>query len=63
MLHENHSRLIRKQYDIALKAITDPEKQKQFKDEWQDGISSLNNISDYAHQLAENIYVKIKGSE
>ena len=45
----------RKRYEIALAAITDPNKRKNFIDAWQDGHSSLNDIGTYCHQLAEKI--------
>lgn len=44
-------------YEVALKAITDEEKKKEFMEEWQDGRTSMNNIGEYAHQLGE----KLKG--
>lgn len=43
----------RRRYEAALSAIDDPEKKARFIDEWQDGHSSLNNIGDRAHALAD----------
>lgn len=45
----------RRRYEIALNAITDKEKKKQFIEEWQDGRSSLNDIGTYAHKLGEKL--------
>lgn len=45
----------RKRYTAALRAITDPERLDQFKAEWQDGHSSLNDIGTYAHKMAKRI--------
>ncbi len=45
----------RKRYEAALKAITDLERLDQFKAEWQDGHSSLNDIGTYAHEMAKRI--------
>lgn len=45
----------RKRYEAALEAIDDPKKKEIFIQKWQDGISSLNNIGEYAHSLAKKI--------
>lgn len=45
----------RRRYDIALNAITEEDKRKQFIEEWQDSRSSTNDIGTYAHELGEKI--------
>ena len=45
----------RRRYELALAAIDDPEKKAQFIDDWQDGRSSLNDISGEAHKLAARL--------
>lgn len=45
----------RRRYNAALSAIDDPEKKARFISEWQDGRSSINNIGDTAHRLAEQL--------
>lgn len=45
----------RHKYNAALDAIDDDQKREQFKTEWQDGRSSLNDIGSYAHKLANDI--------
>lgn len=45
----------RKRYQAALNAIEDEEKREKFISEWQDGRSSLNDIGDYAHALANKL--------
>lgn len=45
----------RRRYDIALNAITEEDKRKQFIEEWQDGRSSLNDIGTYAHELSKKM--------
>lgn len=48
----------RRRYNAALDAITDPDKREQFIKEWQDGISSLNDIGTRAHNLAKMLKTK-----
>lgn len=43
----------RKRYQSALKAIDKDKKREEFIAEWQDGRSSLNDIGNYAHELAK----------
>lgn len=43
----------RETYEMALESITDPEKEKVFKEKWHDRHSSLNDIGSYAHKMAE----------
>ncbi len=50
----------RRRYDAALKAITDPDKRKEFMAEWQDGRSSLNDIGTRCHRYAEAIKKKLE---
>ena len=45
----------RRRYDIALNAITEEDKRKQFIEEWQDGRSSMNDIGTYAHELSKKV--------
>lgn len=45
----------RKKYEIALHAIDDEEKKENFIKEWNDGISSLNDIGTYCHNLAKEL--------
>ena len=45
----------RARYELALKSITDPEKRDEFKTEWQDGCTSINNIGGIAHELAKQL--------
>jgi hypothetical protein len=47
-----------KKYQSALNAIDDPAKRDAFRAEWQDGISSLNDIGGYAHQIGAKIREK-----
>jgi hypothetical protein len=47
-----------RRYNAALNAIDDPGKRAAFRDEWQDGRSSLNNIGSYAHQLGARLREK-----
>lgn len=49
----------RRRYEIALDAITDKEKKKQFIDKWQDCRSSLNDIGTYAHKLGKNLKCRV----
>lgn len=48
----------RKRYQSALKAIDDDKKREEFIAEWQDGRSSLNDIGNYAHELAKKLREK-----
>lgn len=45
----------RRRYEVALAAITDPEKKKEFIAVWQDAHSSLNDIGTYCHELAKRL--------
>lgn len=45
----------RKRYEVALQAIDDEEKREKFIEEWNDGISSLNDIGTYCHKLAKEL--------
>ncbi|MBE5791642.1 MAG: hypothetical protein E7322_05725 [Clostridiales bacterium] len=45
----------RTRYTAALEAIDDPEKRKAFIEKWNDGRTSLNNISSFAHSLSEQM--------
>ena len=45
----------RERYEAALASITDPQKKAEFMKTWQDGCSSLNNIGQVAHDLAEKL--------
>lgn len=45
----------RRRYEIALNAITEPDKKEQFIREWQDGRSSINDIGTYAHELGKRM--------
>lgn len=49
----------RRRYQAALDAIDDDEKREKFIAEWQDGISSMNDIGTYAHRLAKKIKEQI----
>lgn len=50
----------RRRYEAALSAITDDEKRKEFVASWQDGISSLNDIGTWAHNLGAKIKEGLK---
>lgn len=45
----------RARYNAALEAIDDPAKVEAFKEQWQDGRTSLNNIGGVAHSIATYI--------
>lgn len=45
----------RKMYQAALNAIDDNTKREKFIAEWQDNRSSLNDIGNYAHELAKKL--------
>lgn len=53
----------RRRYTAALEAITDTEKREKFIADWQDGISSLNNIGGYAHKLGKLLARKKEDSD
>lgn len=53
----------RKRYQAALKAIDDERKKEKFIAEWQDGISSLNDIGNYAYTLAKKLKASIESEE
>ncbi len=69
MLNENRSETVaclrtfatvspdeRKIYDLALRAITDDEKRTEFLEAWDDAKrSSLNQITNVAHRLADQL--------
>lgn len=49
----------RKIFEAAMEKIDDPEKQKEFRDEWHDKKrSSMNDIGGYAWKLAESLRKK-----
>ena len=50
----------RRRYNAALNAITDEDKKKQFKVEWQDGRSSLNDIGAFAHRTAKKLFAALE---
>ena len=45
----------RERYEIALQCITDPDKREEFKEKWNDGISSMNDIGTYCHNLSKKL--------
>lgn len=45
----------RRRYEAALEAITEPAKREKFIELWQDGRSSLNDIGNHCHKLAEHL--------
>ena len=45
----------RERYNAALEAIDDPAKAEAFKDKWQDGRTSLNDIGGVAHSIGKRI--------
>ena len=45
----------RADYDAAVAAIDDPQKLAQFREQWQDKCSSMNDIGGYAHRLAAHL--------
>lgn len=50
----------RERYEMALKCITDLDKREEFKEKWNDGISSMNDIGTYCHNLAKKLREAIK---
>lgn len=45
----------RARYNAALEAIDDPAKAEAFKEKWQDGRTSLNNIGGVAHSIGKKL--------
>lgn len=45
----------RARYNAALEAIDDPDKAEAFKEKWQDGRTSLNNIGGVAHSIGKKL--------
>lgn len=50
----------RARYNAALEAIDDPEKLEAFKEKWQDGRSSLNNIGGVAHEIGRALLTEVE---